>query len=213
VLLSPANPATGRRGQQNLTVQITGTNTHFAQDVTTLNMGAGVTIVSPLTVTSPTTASAVVNIDGGAAAGARAITVTTGGEVASVNDGFTVLENPDQLPKTCATASNMMQSMVPGSSRMLTGWLDVAGVEDWFAVSLVADIGIKLTISSSGPGSEFDMTAYNGTCGGQQIGTTVGSTLKEITIPPGQVKNFQVRVTAARWAAANSSFTVKMTAQ
>src|SRR5215212_6570221 len=68
-LLNPASPASGRRGQQNLTVQLTALNTHFSQGITSVNMGPGITIVSPVTVISPSSASAVINIDGGAAAG------------------------------------------------------------------------------------------------------------------------------------------------
>jgi len=51
-ILNPVSPSTGRRGQQNLTVQLTGLNTHFLQGITTLSMGPGIALVSPVTVVS-----------------------------------------------------------------------------------------------------------------------------------------------------------------
>ena len=64
--VSPAllsvSPNSGQQGQQTLSVTITGQNTHFVQGTTTASFGAGITVAS-LTVNSPTTATAVINID------------------------------------------------------------------------------------------------------------------------------------------------------
>jgi hypothetical protein len=46
--------------------------------------------VATLTINSATTATAVLNIDAAAAAGTRNVTVTTGAEVVTLNNGFTV---------------------------------------------------------------------------------------------------------------------------
>src|SRR5207249_4650021 len=61
-------PVTGQQGQK-LTVQITGTNTHFAQGVSTARFGDGISVGTAaagefglVTVTSPTTASAELTI-------------------------------------------------------------------------------------------------------------------------------------------------------
>src|SRR5205823_1367203 len=82
---------TGRQGQQNVNVTLTGQFTHFVQGTTTASFGAGITVVT-LTVNSATGAAAVVNIDPAAATGSRDVTMTTAGEVVTtpVGKGFTV---------------------------------------------------------------------------------------------------------------------------
>ncbi len=59
--LVSVNPNTGFQGQQNLSVAITGQSTHFAQGTTVADFGGGVQVQS-VTVGSPTTATAVLNI-------------------------------------------------------------------------------------------------------------------------------------------------------
>jgi len=87
-LLSVA-PNSGLQGQQNISVAITGQFTHFSQGTTTANFGTGVTVTS-LTVNSATTATAIVNVAAGAALGATNVTMTSGLEVATLTNGFTV---------------------------------------------------------------------------------------------------------------------------
>jgi Putative Ig domain/Galactose oxidase, central domain/Kelch motif len=99
------SPNTGAQGQQNLSVAITGASTHLVQGSTTASFGAGIT-VSSLTVTSPTNATAVLNIDPAAVTGARNVTVTTGAEAATLTNGFTVTLAPAPLAITTATLPN-----------------------------------------------------------------------------------------------------------
>ena len=87
--LTQVSPNTGGQGQQNLSVAITGQSTHFAQASTTASFGAGITVAS-LTINSPTSATAVINIAQSATLGARTVTLTTGNEMASLTNGFTV---------------------------------------------------------------------------------------------------------------------------
>ena len=86
------SPNSGQQGQQNLSIAITGQLTHFVQDTTTANFGAGITVAS-LSVNSGSTAIAVVNIDPAAILGARNVTLTTGGEIASLSNGFSVVSS------------------------------------------------------------------------------------------------------------------------
>jgi hypothetical protein len=79
----------GQQGQQNLSVAITGQFTHFSQGTTTANFGTGIAVTS-LTVTSATTATAVLNVTADAALGATNVTMTSGLEVATLVNGFTV---------------------------------------------------------------------------------------------------------------------------
>ena len=87
--LLSVNPNTGQQGQAGLSVTITGLLTHFAQGTTTASFGAGITVAS-LTVNSPTSAMAVLNIDLAAVTGARTVTLTTLGETVSLGNAFTV---------------------------------------------------------------------------------------------------------------------------
>jgi len=89
-LLVALNPGSGQQGQLSLSVSITGKFTHFVQGTSAADFGAGI-VVSSVSVSSPTTANAVINIDPAAASGPRTITVTTNSEIASFPNGFTVL--------------------------------------------------------------------------------------------------------------------------
>ena len=88
-VLTQVNPNTGQQGRQNVSVALTGQFTHFLQGTTTASFGAGIAVAS-LTVTSATSATAVLNISATAAAGAHNVTVTTGAEVVTLTNGFTV---------------------------------------------------------------------------------------------------------------------------
>lgn len=95
--LVSVTPSSGAQGQQNLAVSITGLSTHFVQGVTTASFGPGVTVVS-LTVNSPMSATAVLNIDLASAVGPRTVTMSTETEVVSLPDGFTVSPRTNQPP-------------------------------------------------------------------------------------------------------------------
>src|SRR5207245_1589335 len=84
------SPSAGQQGQQNLSVTITGQLTHFVQGTTTASLGAGIT-VSSLMVNSATSATAVLDIDLTAPAGTRTVALTTGSEIVSLPNGFTVI--------------------------------------------------------------------------------------------------------------------------
>ena len=87
--LTQVSPNSAVQGQQNLSVVITGQNTHFSQGTTTANFGTGVSIVS-LTVQSATSATAVLNITPDAALGTANVTLTSGLEAPVLTGGFTV---------------------------------------------------------------------------------------------------------------------------
>ncbi|HXN52696.1 MAG TPA: RHS repeat-associated core domain-containing protein [Candidatus Acidoferrum sp.] len=90
-VLQTVNPNTGQQGQTNESVNLTGQFTHWVQGTSTASFGAGITVAS-LTVNTATTATAVVNIDAAAAAGARNVSVTTGAETVSLANAFTVTQ-------------------------------------------------------------------------------------------------------------------------
>jgi bacillolysin len=87
-LLTLVVPNSGQPGA-NLRIAVKGQFTHFVPGVTTVSFGAGVTVNST-TVTDGTHATVNLTIAGGAGLGARDIVLTTGGEVATLPNGFTV---------------------------------------------------------------------------------------------------------------------------
>ena len=88
-VLVSITPANGQQGEQNLSVRITGQSTNWVQGATTADFGAGITVVS-VTVNSPTSATALLDIDPAATLGARTVTMTTGGEFETLPGGFSV---------------------------------------------------------------------------------------------------------------------------
>lgn len=100
-VLASITPNSGLQGQQNLSVAIGGQFTQFAQGTTIAYFGEGIGVVS-LTVTSATTASAILTIGSNAAPGSRRVSMTTGTEAATLADGFTVVKN-DTPPPSIST--------------------------------------------------------------------------------------------------------------
>ncbi|MBZ5634919.1 MAG: hypothetical protein LAO55_17495 [Acidobacteriia bacterium] len=134
------SPNAGQQGQQNLSVAITGLLTHWVQGTTTASFGAGIT-VSILTVSSATTATAVLNIDPAAAVGARAVTLTTGSEVAALASGFSV---------SAVSATPVLTQVSPNSGQQgQSGPLGVVGLNTHFVQGVTAlDLGPGITVSS-----------------------------------------------------------------
>jgi len=91
-ILSPTilgvTPPNGRQGSQ-LTIAVRGVNTNFVQGSTTLDLENDIDVTS-ITVLSPTSLQATLNIDPNARVGNRDITVTTGAEVAIRRQAFRV---------------------------------------------------------------------------------------------------------------------------
>ena len=82
-------PNSGLAGQP-LSVAVTGQYTNFVNGTTTADFGAGITVNS-VNVTTSTAATVSLTISSTAAPGARTVTLTTGGEAASISNGFTVV--------------------------------------------------------------------------------------------------------------------------
>jgi uncharacterized repeat protein (TIGR03803 family) len=87
----------GAGGGPGLPVAITGVHTNFVQGATQASFGPGISVggasdgqPGPVTVKSPTSATAQLAIGAAAATGPQTVTVTTGPEEASLADGFTI---------------------------------------------------------------------------------------------------------------------------
>jgi hypothetical protein len=83
-----ASPATAQPGT-TMTLTLTGQNTHFAGGTTQVSAGAGIAVTGVF-VTSATTLTVQMTVAGNAAPGPRSITATTGGEDATLPNGFLV---------------------------------------------------------------------------------------------------------------------------
>ena len=94
--VTSASPASAHQND-TLNVQVGGIYTHFVQGTTTANFGAGITVNGTVTVQSSNQATVNVTIAPGATVGARAITMTTGGEIATLASAFTVTAGVPQL--------------------------------------------------------------------------------------------------------------------
>ena len=149
-ILSSLSPGSGQPGQQNLSVSIVGQNTHFVQGASQVSFGAGITVVS-IAVSGPTVATALVNIDSTAALGTRTVAVTTGTEVASFNNGFTVVAGTPTI-----------LSVNPGGSQQGRQTLSVALVgqfTNWVQGTTTADFGSGVTVTSLTVNSSSTATA------------------------------------------------------
>lgn len=110
--LASVSPNSGRQNQNGLPVTITGNgSTHFSSS-SIVNLGSGITVTN-LVVNSANSLTATVNISQSAPTGTNTVTVTTGGEVASLANGFTVLTGAPILTAVSPTSVNQ------GSSSLL----------------------------------------------------------------------------------------------
>jgi RHS repeat-associated protein len=96
--LVSVNPNSATQGQQNVSVTITGQLTNFVQGTSTVSFGAAGVTVNSVTVASWTSLTANISLAANATTGSRTVTVTTGAEVASLANGFTVQQAPNQPP-------------------------------------------------------------------------------------------------------------------
>jgi RHS repeat-associated protein len=130
-------------------VVITGAFTNFVQGVTTASFGSGVTVTS-LTVTSATSATAILNIDPTAPVGTRNVRLTTGSEIATLNNGFTVTGGTPLL--TLVFSNNGEQGQQNESITVIglsTHWVQGATAASFGAGVTVASLTIHSATSAT----------------------------------------------------------------
>jgi hypothetical protein len=203
-ILQGVTPNSGQQGQKNISVSLSGLGTHFAQGTSVADFGPGITLASPLTVTSATTATAVVNVDPAAATGYRNVTVSTGAESVTLSNGFAVAFSPDQFGKSCALASTL-SFMGRGMSAVAYGRLNMAGVEDWFVVSFAPGASLTVTLKDVQPASDFDISAYS-SCGTPIAATSGG--IKSLVFPDSGPHTVRLRISATALDILHPGFTL-----
>jgi hypothetical protein len=130
-------PSSGGQGVNLPTVTITGVNTHWQQGVTALSFPN--VLVSSFTVTSPTTIVANITVNTTAGAGfIPTITATTGGEVAAISNGFTVIQTQAELLAVVAGSGYQGQ----------TETITLTGYNTHFSSSSVVSFGTGITVNA-----------------------------------------------------------------
>lgn len=177
--ITQVTPTSGQQGQQNLSVAITGQFTHFTQGTTTASFGNGITVAS-LVVNSATSATATLNIDAAAATGPRSVTLTTGAEVASLSNGFTVTASTPTL-----VSVNPNSAPISGANLPVT----ITGAFTHFVQgTTVADFGagifvVALSVNSATSASVVLNISSSAVSGARTVTVTTGSEI--VSLPNG----------------------------
>ena len=176
-VLTTVNPNSGQQGQSNLPVALTGQFTHFVQGTSVATFGSGIT-VNNLTVTDATHATANISIASNATLGAGNVTVTTGGEVVTLNNGFTVTNGTPVLTTVNPSSGQQAQLNLPVA---LTGQFThfVQGTS-------VATFGSGITVNSLTVTDATQATANisiasNATAGPSNVTVTTGGEVVTLT--------------------------------
>src|ERR1017187_5059952 len=113
-LITSVVPNSGQQGATIASIAITGQNTHFVNGTSTANFGTGITVNS-LTVTDATHATANITINPVASIGNRDVTMTTGGEVVILTNGFTITSGTTCPPTYTISASTASVNATTGT--------------------------------------------------------------------------------------------------
>jgi len=156
-------PNIGVPGSTNLTVNITGTFTNWVNGTTTANFGAGIAVNGSaegadgiIHVTGATTATATLTIDAAAALGARNVTVTTGAQVLTVNNGFTVQSTTTTAPTILYVSPGSSATNVPTNSSVTVVFSEPMNPA---TITNVNTVLADSTVASCDPGSGQSLPA------------------------------------------------------
>ena len=181
-LLTSVTPNSGAQGATITSVALVGSFTHFAQGTSVATFGAGITVNS-LTVTDATHASANITIASGATTGARNVTVTTGGEVVTLTNGFTVGAGSPVLtsvtPKSGEQGATITSVALVGTFTHFVQGTSVAtfgaGITvNSLTVTDASHASANITISPTAPTGASNVTV---TTGGEVVTLTNGFTV------------------------------------
>ncbi len=143
------NPNTGAQGTST-SVAVVGSNTNFQQGVTTANFGVNIGINS-VTVTDLTHATVNITISGGATPEAQTVSLATGGEIASLINGFTVTAGTPEVTVVNPGSGNQGDT---ADSISITGQST-----HWLQGTTAASFGSGVTVTSLTINSATSATA------------------------------------------------------
>src|ERR1035437_2307416 len=193
--LVSVKPTSGRAGEV-FTVSLTGANTGFLQGQTLASFGPGISVSGAaegqsgvLTIASPTSATATLTIDPAAAAGARGVTLSTGGQTASLSNGFTVLAplasmGPPTVTSTVPANKATGVSLMPTIQILFNDPLDPSTVGS--STFSIANGTANLPVTTVYDSSKYLVSVFaNGALRpGATYTVTVGATLKNAVGDP-----------------------------
>jgi Bacterial Ig-like domain len=152
--LNGVNPNFGQQGE-TLTVHVIGQYTHFQQGVTTATFGEGITLNSPIVVTSPTSFDADLTIDPLTFTGGRTFNVATGGELES-GSVFSVAKGPAIIADVSPSSGNQGQEIVLNLTGQATHWAQ--GFTQFSMPGLGYDIKVNYFVVNSPTSATADIT-------------------------------------------------------
>jgi hypothetical protein len=169
------SPNTGQQNQ-SLNVLITGSQTNFAQGTTVASFGGGITVTG-LTVTDLLHATASITIPNSTAAGNYTVTLTTGGEVASILQGFSVTSGNAVIATVNPPTGHQGATLNVALTGQFTAWVNTTSV---------ANFGAGITVNSLTVSDATDAVANitispTATIGNRNVTVTTGSQVASIT--------------------------------
>jgi hypothetical protein len=181
-IVGALSPSTGAQNQ-SLNVQIVGSQTHWVQGTTTANFGPYITVTG-VTVTDALHATVAITIPSSTPLTFYNVSLTTGGEVATILGGFTVV-----------TGSPVLSVVNPPTGHQGDAAFDVnlTGLFTHFNTAAgcapncsVANFGAGITVISTTASDSTHAVAHisiapNATIGSRDVSVTTGSETASIT--------------------------------
>jgi hypothetical protein len=182
-VISQLNPNTGLQGT-TFDVAVTGTNTHFTQNISVGSFGPGISL-NTLTVNSFTGATANITIAANATVQQNSINLTTQGESATIPLGFTILSNTPTVSFINPTFSVQGATLDIAVTGNFTNW-SLANTTASFGTGIAASVTavadathatVHLVISPVAPTGNHAVSMVTNLGGGaQQIAVyTIGN--------------------------------------
>ena len=174
-ITGPLSPASGGQGE-TLNVLVTGSQTHFAQGVTTASFGGGITVNS-VTVNSQTSATVNITIPNNTTLASYNVSLITGGEVATILGGFTVTNGSPQLSAVSPPTGTQGITLNVNLTGLYTHFVQGTSV-----ASFGAGITVNtLTVSSSTTAVANITISQTATIASRNVSVTTGSEVASIT--------------------------------
>jgi hypothetical protein len=169
-------PNSGGQGE-SLAITVNGSQTHFAQGVTTASFGGGIQVTG-VTVTGLLTATVNITIPNSTSLGAYNVTLTTGGETATILGGFTVSSGSPQLsavnPPTGDQGATNLNVNLTG---LFTNFVNGTSVANFGA-----GITVNSTTVSNSTSAMANITISNtAALGSRNVTVTTGAEVASIT--------------------------------
>ncbi|MGA9977890.1 MAG: Ig-like domain-containing protein [Candidatus Sulfotelmatobacter sp.] len=168
-------PATGGQGN-SLSVLVTGSQTNFASGVTTAAFGGGISVTG-ISVTDALHATVNITIPTSTAVGAYDVSLTTGGEVATILGGFTVTSGSASLSVVSPPTGTQGTTLNVDLTGVLTNFVNGTSVANFGA-----GIAVNSTMVTSATTAVANITiSQTATIGSRNVSVTTGAQVASIT--------------------------------